>query len=86
MSEQRSTNKQAVSEGSQGARLLMDLLQCNAFLAFWSQSFHTIAKTEETVACGGRLPQPGIAQVRQSASDETPLSRGRGRAHIQQAP
>ena len=56
----------AVPEGSQGVRVILNLLECNAVLALEnSQRLVTIvshiAMAEEAVACGGRLPMQGIA-------------------------
>ena len=92
MSIQQSANGKAVSEGSQGVRFIMDLLECNAFLAL-GNSPHLVTIISHN--CSGRrncglwwacAVAGHCTQVRQQASDENSLDRGRSRTHIQQAP
>ena len=92
MSIQQSANGKAVSEGSQGVRFIMDLLECNAFLTL-ENSPHLVTIISHN--CSGRrncglwwacAVAGHCTQVRQQASDENSLDRGRSRTHIQQAP
>ena len=92
MSIQQSANRKAVSEGFEGVRVIMDLLECNAFLAL-ENSQHLVTIISHN--CSGRrncglwwafAVAGHCTQVRQQAPDETSLNRGRSRAHNQQAP